>query len=706
MRGNLKVSMGNRELLQIDHELLFERSSYLSDLFAEQLNIKMALQQALIYILESIDRPGGLIIVQGSAESLPWVVIRHNLPKLWEQQADNPMSELRQIGQRVLESGENATPDPELQLATAFPLTSKSTRQGVIHQGVFLIVGEEISPEKILELEYLNRVVGRAVQLKRLDESNQFQGQELAAMQMVINTLSTNSEVDDLHAGLTKGVSQILNTEKCFLVILDKEHLQAVIKKTLGDDSSWIYQASSSITKSLVAECLRNKRPILVNDVADHPLFNPEMDSLEGVQARSFMAAPLIVDDETQGALVVLNKRGGVFEVYDKKLLMTMATLIAYSINEISLVRQLKVSNADLQASRWELLRSRNILRALFDNIPLSLYIVDRKYNLLAINISRSERTGKEPNLLVGQLCYKVLHGRDDPCPDCLVSRTLFKGESTFRISRTWDTDREPLEWEIYSYPIYDENGQVLQAILQEQDVTEKRRLESKLIQSEKLAAVGQLAAGLAHEINNPLTAIIANAQILQRDPSLEEEVRESIELIALAGSRAGQVVRNLLDLSRKEQYEFRLTDLNKNIQKALDLLQYELTSRDIKLTLDLDSHLPPILTSPDHIEGVWINLIVNAIDALSSKDERSITITTRKNQREIQVSVQDNGEGIEPERIDRIFEPFYTTKAAGHGTGLGLAVCQQILKLHGGSIAVKSKFGEGTTFTVTLPVR
>ncbi len=366
--------------------------------------------------------------------------------------------------------------------------------------------------------------------------------------------------------------------------------------------------------------------------------------------------------------------------------------------------RMIKAHRSYIEVSRWQLLRSRNTLRALFDNIPTSIYIVDQKYTLVAINLTRATLANSKPSALVGRQCYETLYNREEICPGCRVTETLLSGENTNRTRRQWEKDGELMEWEISTYPIRDESGDVIQAILLEQDVTEKRRLEATLAQSEKLAAVGQLAAGVAHEINNPLTAILANAQMLQRELPAGDDRQELVELIARAGNRATQVVRNLLDFARKEQYEFTPTDLNETIRRALALLQHEIVSRPIQVTFDPSNDLSLIMASQDHIQGVWLNLVMNAIDALEN-DGGEIRITTRQAGSEIRVSVIDTGIGIPPERLPRIFEPFYTTKAPGRGTGLGLSVCHRIVKLHGGQILVSSQVGKGTEFIVALPV-
>jgi len=228
-------------------------------------------------------------------------------------------------------------------------------------------------------------------------------------------------------------------------------------------------------------------------------------------------------------------------------------------------------------------------------------------------------------------------------------------------------------------------------------------------MQAGKLAAIGQLAAGVAHEINNPLTAINANAQMLKMVMPVEDENFESVDLIVRAGERAAKVVRGLLDFARQEQYSFTTGDLNESIQEALDLVNYQLQSAKINIRKELDPSLPSVVASWEHLKSVWLNLLLNARDALlHTNEDRQLEIIGRANKdgQTVQVLVHDNGKGMTSAETLHIFEPFYTTKGPGQGTGLGLATCHRIVEQHGGEITVASKVNEGTTFLITLPIQ
>jgi signal transduction histidine kinase len=240
-------------------------------------------------------------------------------------------------------------------------------------------------------------------------------------------------------------------------------------------------------------------------------------------------------------------------------------------------------------------------------------------------------------------------------------------------------------------------------------DVTERRNLEASLSQAEKLAALGQLAAGLAHEINNPLTAIVANVQLLLIDAEADDHKHESLVLIKQASDRAVTVVRNLLDFARQEQYEFHPTDINASLRAALKLVRHQFLIAQVNVVEDLAPDLPPAMASRDHLQGVWLNLLLNARDAVTQRTRRDVDPCTWVSSRLredglVEVAIRDNGVGIPPDQLVRIFEPFFTTKDPGEGTGLGLSTSFHVVKQHGGEIKVDSEVGAGTNFRVLLP--
>ncbi|WP_028307072.1 GAF domain-containing sensor histidine kinase [Desulfitibacter alkalitolerans] len=240
--------------------------------------------------------------------------------------------------------------------------------------------------------------------------------------------------------------------------------------------------------------------------------------------------------------------------------------------------------------------------------------------------------------------------------------------------------------------------------------VKEKLAIESQLRQSTKLAAVGQMAAGIAHELNNPLTAILGNAQLLQRNSIAGSKESKIIEDIVKCGVRCKRIIQSLLTFARQDYQPFTNINLNNAVKQSVELFSYQIGNSNVKLELDLDSGVLLIKGNIQQLEQVIVNFILNGKDAVADVDNPTIWIETgicyhQKLGSCTYASVKDNGHGIEKNQLTEIFNPFYTTKPPGQGTGLGLSVSLGIAEAHGGSIEVTSKPGIGSTFTLYIPL-
>jgi two-component system NtrC family sensor kinase len=242
----------------------------------------------------------------------------------------------------------------------------------------------------------------------------------------------------------------------------------------------------------------------------------------------------------------------------------------------------------------------------------------------------------------------------------------------------------------------------------------EADRLNQQLLQAGKLASIGELSAGVAHEINNPLAIILTERQLLLdaaaqaaiTDPEFQEQFSDSMNQIDLQVQRCKRITQNLLRFSRRTKSMIETVDLNGFIQEVVDLMEREARTSGIKFFSEPDPALPAVSSDPSQLQQVFLNLITNAIDAHDGKPYGSIRIRTRADaERQMAtVTIADAGSGIKPEHLSRIFDPFFTTKAVGKGTGLGLSICYSIVKRLGGSLTVQSEVGKGTEFTIQLP--
>jgi C4-dicarboxylate-specific signal transduction histidine kinase len=234
---------------------------------------------------------------------------------------------------------------------------------------------------------------------------------------------------------------------------------------------------------------------------------------------------------------------------------------------------------------------------------------------------------------------------------------------------------------------------------------------QKKLVHTDRLASLGQLSASVAHEINNPISGVLNLSMLLQRmlkddgiPPGRIEEFRKYLTQVSNETARVGRIVSDLLAFSRRTKPLRAPADLNRVVRSTLSLAQHKLKLSNVEAEASLAENLPPIPCDSQQIQQVVLNLVLNAAEATQSRVEKRVRIFTARAADGVVLSVTDTGEGIPPENLSKIFDPFFTTKSEGKGVGLGLAVSYGIVQAHGGEIEVKSKVGEGTTFTVTLP--
>jgi two-component system NtrC family sensor kinase len=568
--------------------------------------------------------------------------------------------------------------------------------------GVLVLRGGDEETRSIID--FVSHELGQtATHMDEISEVQQLT-RELSILNQIGKSLTAYLELDNILVATMQGIWELFQVEVASLFLLDFDEENILIKIPLTGEPDQVKRFNAGEMRGIVGNCISQRAIALVEDVSMEKLFDPTLDAVEGFTTKSLLCVPLLVRERAMGAISLINNIDGLFEKRDVDMLVTLAASVAVAVANARLIHEITAANIDLQESRREIERSRSTLLALFDNLDDELYIIDPKYKLIAVNRSRAERVGIEPQKLVGKLCYQVLEGQKGPCRECRALETFGKCVKTKRTEQTRRSDGQMVEREIYTYPIVDAEGNVSQTILQLRDVTDQRRLEASLVQAEKLAALGQLAAGVAHELNNPITAVIANTQLLQRELDPGRVDMESVELIEQAGKRAQRVVRGLLDFARQEAEEFHLVDVNHTIEQALSLVERQWKRAKVELIRDLSKDLLEVEGNADHLQGVWLNLLVNAHDALDGEPGK-VVVRSRKQNNFIVVSVEDNGVGIESQDLKRIFEPFFTTKAPGKGTGLGLATSFRIIEQHQGKIEVDSSPGSGTLFTVRLPI-
>ena len=403
--------------------------------------------------------------------------------------------------------------------------------------------------------------------------------------------------------------------------------------------------------------------------VAEHPAVVRDAD-------RRILAMPLSAAGHTMGVLAFSGKKFD--DQHSEALLAAVAAQTALSLQNVRLIEILSSGKDE-----WE---------QVVDAIRPAIGIVDLQGRLRRANRAFAEMVGTPVTAIPGQpwLALVPVSWSD------VIGRALKAPNAEVLEMRTQDR--------IFAVRAHTA-GISGSAVLLIEDVTETRRLQEQLIQSEKLSAVGQLIAGVAHELNNPLASVLGFADFLGESGQTPPGLLEPVRVIQHEAQRAAGIVKNLLSFARRQDQERQALDIGPVLKRTLALLNNQLMGMKVDAKLWLDPDLPKIHGSPNQLQQVFLNLINNAAQAMSASGTGGhVTIRGRKWLGGVAVDVEDDGPGVPSEHADRVFEPFFTTKPPGEGTGLGLSICQGIIKEHGGRITLKSAPGRGAIFSVELP--
>jgi two-component system cell cycle sensor histidine kinase/response regulator CckA len=339
-------------------------------------------------------------------------------------------------------------------------------------------------------------------------------------------------------------------------------------------------------------------------------------------------------------------------------------------------------------------------LEAIFDGIRDRLSLQDTNYRVLRVNRSVIEHCHTSYQDLIGRKCHEAYYQKTSPCERCPVAVTIETqkpASSILKISKT-DTTLQ-----VFSYPILDEQGKLISIIEYVRDITEEQKLQEQLIQSEKLAGIGTLASGVAHEINNPLTVIIGMAEVAIEEEN-PTEIKTYLKDIFRCSQRIKDIVKGLSSYARiARQDEQGLVSINEVLEESLKMVGLAMKAHEVQVIKKFRS-TDKMEANIGEIQQVFTNLITNAFQAMDGRGGK-LTLDTRSLKDSIEVKVSDTGTGIPQKYLNKIFDPFFTTKELGKGTGLGLNIVHRIVQKYEGTINVWSKEGKGTTFTITFPV-
>jgi two-component system NtrC family sensor kinase len=502
---------------------------------------------------------------------------------------------------------------------------------------------------------------------------------QLEIINEVMKSMKVDMSLDEMLQNVIDRLRVLMDCDRISLLLLRNNEL--ILTNVFPKESQGL-KIDSAIPKeqSLYWSALLNKQIIFQRLVDSNENFF-EKEYLLGLQIHSAIVLPILIKNKGIGVLSIGRVDSSEWSLDDLSFLEQLTDHLAVCIENTQLYH--------------EVVRSKQQWEDTFKAVDDMIIVFDKNFIVLQWNDS------------VRTFCHL---NDDSPSFAALEEQCKLMIEETFLSQRPGYRDiyfKNNSICETYTYPVQNDQHQVYGVILYLKDVTEKRKMEAKLLHSGKLAAIGEMAAGVAHELNSPLTAILGNSQLLLRNKPSDDPSYILLKDIKNCGDRCKRIIKILLTFSRQDEYIFGTFSLNDGIYQVLNLLKFQLEKNEIAIYIELAKDLPEIEGSQQQIEQIIINLILNAKDALdlSNKAKKEMTITTAYHENEVQLTVKDNGIGIEDNRLSEIFHPFYTTKETEKGTGLGLSVSFGIAKAHKGTLEVSSIVNKGSIFTLRLPL-
>jgi len=514
------------------------------------------------------------------------------------------------------------------------------------------------------------------------------------------------TDIRKLSMFLVKLISHALGVSNIRLLLPDESGQFSTVSSTAEDTVPYSMGPDNPILN-----LLRSNRTLLYRHEIDTSpnltLLTPrEKNIIDVVDAELFLS--LKDKKEQLVGLLILGRKplNQPYSYEDEQTVLQAANRIAIELENARLYEQIRKSEMALR-------ESETLFRTIVEASPSFLMIVDMVGKVIYASPNCEQYTGYTPAELQGKVTWwvhdsdlaKITGAFQDAFQEGLSGGSDIEFAAVKKSGEEWHASAS---WRL----LRDWKEDVKALVVQVTDITDRKQMEKeraeiqqKAYVSSRLASVGEMAAGIAHEINNPLTAVIGFSEILmQKD--IPEDIKKNLQSINNGAERVAGIVNRLLTFARQNKPERKYTDINKLIEATLALHSYALETNNIKVITDFAPKLASTMADSGQLQQVFLNLIINAETEMKlAHDRGTLSIKTKEIADRIYISFKDNGPGIPEENLERIFEPFFTTREAGKGTGLGLSLCQGIITEHGGRIYVGSKLGEGATFIVELPI-
>jgi PAS domain S-box-containing protein len=511
--------------------------------------------------------------------------------------------------------------------------------------------------------------------------------QELRIVLKIMDSITSSLDFHAVMYEIASRIADAVDAARCSIVLVEEEGKRAFV--VAANDDRKLKMLPVNLDKyPEIQAAIRRKKAVIIEDIETSDLMRPYVEELLRLNFRSLLVLPIVYQETVIGTLFLRASRKRCFTDQELKFCRVVASAAASAIKNSMLYRSLEEKVREQQDAGAR-------TRALFDNSPDLILQIDSDGMIREANQTVERLSGRSRQELLAMEVNSLLEGL--PPVSELTGLALPGSEP-----RRYDGRLGSRHVALSVGPLGTGPGSLM---LIGRDVTEQKEAAVLMQQTEKLSSIGEIVASVAHELNNPLSGVLGFSQLLsQRDK--EGLFRRDIERIVECADRCQKIVQNLLSFSRPAHPEKKPVGINGILEKTLDLLEPTLKTENIEIVKELDPRLPYILGDFHQVQQVFTNLITNAQQAMSSRPTPGrLVLRSRAEAGKVILEVADNGAGIPPEVLPRIFDPFFSTKKMGSGTGLGLSVSYGIIREHGGELRVETRVGQGTTFQAIFPV-
>lgn len=555
-------------------------------------------------------------------------------------------------------------------------------------------------------LESFADQAGIAIQNARLFEETQRRARETQALLRAGHAVNQSLDVSETVQLILHQAREVLEVQSCGLFTLDAATGELTATASLDLPAEDLHAIRLRVGEGITGVAVKERRPVQTADLYRDPRVRYPQAGL-----RSMLAAPLVVGEQTIGALTVLRTDVHHFTAEEESLVSAFADQAAMALEHARLFSSVRTYSerleAMVEARTHELDEQKRFVEVVLETLPLGLFVLDAELRVISTN---REGAALVPVEVSARRPFADLM----PPAKSAAVRSFLRGVVTAREVRHAEEELpaggETLTVRLTATPL--RAPQATHVLVLVEDITLQKRLERQMVLTERLTTAGRLAAGVAHELNNPLATIAGCAEALKersQDPHLRDldafkDFPGYLALIEEEAYRCKEITGSLLHFVRDPGSRRAPTDLNVLVDKVLELIGHQSRYAGSRFERRLDAELPDVVANEGQLRQVFLGLASNALDAMDGRGTLTVT-TRRRNAREVEIAFRDEGPGIPDQILPRVFDPFFTTKPPGQGTGLGLAIAQGIVADHDGRFEVDSRVGAGTTFRVILPV-